>query len=209
LIYKRKIDIMKYVKLFESWTEEKEEEVSHKELYEMLEDLVDAWKEWKENDDEDADEEELHDEFMKKVESLVEKAKEIVEEEEEEEEEGEEGGSDEIDMDSGSGESDEAEVETEDVEEIEESRDDLSKRKGSLSYMLEPLIPLMDKMTLDELKDAFMEILQSPELRASQMTRKKWMPVAMGARSKPQLMQTISNIYLRGAGHGANPDDYK
>ena len=42
---------MKYVKVFEAWTEEKEEEVTHQDLYEMLEELVDAWKEWKENED--------------------------------------------------------------------------------------------------------------------------------------------------------------
>jgi hypothetical protein len=38
---------MRYVKVFEAWSEEKEEEVSHQDLYEMLEELVNAWKEWR------------------------------------------------------------------------------------------------------------------------------------------------------------------
>lgn len=195
---------MKYVKLFESWTEEKEEEVSHKDLYEMLEELVDAWKEWKENDDEDADEEQLHDEFMEKVKDLVERAKEVVEEEEEEEEGEEQEGQEDADA----GESEE-EVGEDEVEEVEEARRDLSKDAGSLTNMLEPLISVMDGMSMEELRDAFVDILRDPTLKASQTTRGKWMNNAMMARSKEQLMTTITNIYLRGAGHGVKLDDYK
>jgi hypothetical protein len=199
---------MKYVKLFESWTEEKEEEVSHKDLYEMLEELVDAWKEWKENDDEDADEEQLHDEFMEKVKDLVERAKEVVEEEEEEEEEEGEEKEQEDQEDADAGESEE-EVEEEEIEEVEEARRDLSKDAGSLTNMLEPLISVMGGMSMEELRDAFVDILRDPTLKASQTTRGKWMNNAMMARSKEQLMTTITNIYLRGAGHGVKLDDYK
>jgi len=191
---------MKYVKMFESWTEEKEEEVSHQELYEMLEKLVDAWKEWKENEDEDKDEEELHDEFMKKVEDLVEKAKEVVEEEEEEEEEGDGEESTEGD--------EEEEVEEEEVEEVEEGMMDLSGKQGSLANLLEPIIPIMGTLSFEELKDNFIEILSSPNLKASEMTRNKWLQKAAEIRSKGHLMSTISNIYLRGSGLGTNPKDY-
>ena len=193
---------MKYVKVFEAWTEEKEEEFSHEELYGILEDLVDAWKEWKENEDEDKDEEELHDAFMIKVEDIIEKAKEIVEEEEEEEEET---------SDESEGEAKEEEVEEEseeEVEEVEEGKVDLSTKEGSLSNLLEPLIPVMATMSFDELKDAFMAVLSSPELKASQMTRSKWIQRAEQMMSKRQLMHTITNIYLRGSGLGSNPKDY-
>lgn len=204
---------MKFVKLFEAWTEEKEEEVSHQQLWEMLEELVNAWKEWKENDDEDRDEEELHDEFMRKVEDLIERAKEIVEEEEEEEEGDEESSEPseyeeetETETEESSGEETE---ETEETEEIEEAREDLSKREGSLSWHLERLIPVMHTMDLPTLKDSLMQLLNSPDLKASPATRNKWMEVAMNSVSRKQLMETIKNIYLRGSGLGSNPDDYK
>jgi len=197
---------MRYVKVFEAWSEEKEEEVSHQELYEMLEKLVDAWKEWKENEDEDKDEEELHDEFMRKVEDLVEKAKKVVEEEEEEEEEETE---EEEGEEKESEEPEEEEAETEEVEEVEEGRRDLSHDKGSLANLLEQLFPIMGSMSFDELKSAFLQILRSPELKASEMTRSKWIAKTGEMRSKNQLMTTISNIYLRGSGLGAKLDDYK
>ena len=194
---------MKYVKVFEAWTEEKEEEVTHQDLYEMLEELVDAWKEWKENEDEDKDEEELHDEFMKKVEDLVEKAKEIVEEEEEEEtEEEEEEEETEEEEEEEETEEEEEEEETEEVEEM--ARPDLSGKSGSLANLLEPLIPIMDKMEFEELMGEFMSILSSPHLKASAMTRSKWTNKAKTMRSKAQLMNTIKNIYLRGSGLGSN-----
>lgn len=195
---------MKYVKVFEAWTEEKEEEVSHQELYEMLEELVDAWKEWKENDDEDKDEEELHDEFMRKVEDLVEKAKEVVEEEEEEEEETEEEPKEEEEEE----ETEEEPKEEKEEEEVEEAMTDLSGKQGSLANLLETLIPVMGTMSFDELKEEFLRILASPQLKASEMTRTKWMQKASEMRSKGQLMNTISNIYLRGSGLGSNPKDY-
>lgn len=193
---------MRYVKVFEAWTEEMEEEVSHQELYEMLEKLVDAWKEWKENEDEDKDEEELHDEFMRKVENLVEKAKEIVEPEEEEEEETEDSGSEESES------TGEESSETEEVEEVEEGRIDLSGKTGSLANLLEPLISVMDTMTFPELQNEFMDILKSSNLKASTMTRNKWMQKVMEIRTKPHLMNTIKNIYLRGSGLGSNVKDY-
>lgn len=193
---------MRYVKVFEAWTEEMEEEVSHQELYEMLEKLVDAWKEWKENEDEDRDEEELHDEFMRKVENLVEKAKEIVEPEEEEEEETEDSGSEESES------TGEESSETEEVEEVEEGRIDLSGKTGSLANLLEPLISVMDTMTFPELQNEFMDILKSSNLKASTMTRNKWMQKVMEIRTKPHLMNTIKNIYLRGSGLGSNVKDY-
>lgn len=196
---------MRYVKVFEAWSEEKEEEVSHQELYEMLEKLVDAWKEWKENEDEDKDEEELHDEFMRNVEDLVEKAKKVVEEEEEEEEEETE----EEEGEEKESEEPEEEAETEEVEEVEEGRRDLSHDKGSLANLLEQLVPIMGSMSFDELKSAFLQILRSPELKASEMTRSKWIAKTGEMRSKNQLMTTISNIYLRGSGLGAKLDDYK
>jgi hypothetical protein len=196
---------MRYVKVFEAWTEEMEEEVSHQELYEMLEKLVDAWKEWKENEDEDRDEEELHDEFMRKVENLVEKAKEIVEPEEEEEEETEDSGSEESES---TGEESSETEEVEEVEEVEEGRIDLSGKTGSLANLLEPLISVMDTMTFPELQNEFMDILKSSNLKASTMTRNKWMQKVMEIRTKPHLMNTIKNIYLRGSGLGSNVKDY-
>jgi hypothetical protein len=141
---------------------------------------------------------------MRKVEGLVEKAKNVVEEEEEEDEEGEEESEDREEEEEPS-----EEVEDEEVEEVEEGRMDLSQNKGSLANILGSLVPVMETMSFDELKEAFLSILQSPELKASQMTRSKWIAKTSEMRSKNQLMSTISNIYLRGSGLGTNPDDYK
>jgi len=202
---------MKYVKIFEEWTEEKEEEFPHKDLYGMLEDLVNAWKEWKENEDEDKDEEELHDEFMRKVEDLVERAKDVVEDEEEEEGGGEEREDREEDM----GSEDEGEYrededkEEEGGEEMKESRRDLSQDPRSLTGMLQPLIPIMNGMSFEELMDAFVGILNDPNLSASPTTIKTNIMRARNSRDKRDLMRLISNTYLRGSGLGTSLDDYK
>jgi len=205
---------MKYVKIFEEWTEEKEEEFPHKDLYGMLEDLVNAWKEWKENEDEDKDEEELHDEFMRKVEDLVERAKDVVEDEEEEEEE-EGGGEEREDREEDMGSEDEGEYrededkEEEGGEEMKESRRDLSQDPRSLTGMLQPLIPIMNGMSFEELMDAFVGILNDPNLSASPTTIKTNIMRARNSRDKRDLMRLISNTYLRGSGLGTSLDDYK
>ena len=79
MIYRKNRDItMSIVKTFESWKEEYLEEVPHKDLYELCEEILNAWKAWKENEDEDKDEEELHDEFMSKMEGFIDKAKDLI-----------------------------------------------------------------------------------------------------------------------------------
>jgi hypothetical protein len=218
---------MRYVKVFEAWSEEKEEEVSHQDLYEMLEELVNAWKEWKENDDEDKDEEELHDEFMEKVEDLIERAKEIVEEEEEEDEEG----SDESEESEESEESDEMEEKPEDEDEDEDSDEDdleeahdpyldmpdLSKKEGTIANRLEPVFRMMDSMSLGDLHQTFIQIMNDPELIASQKTRNKNVEIANEIMNtglpekykKERLMKFITGLYTRGSRLSANPKDYR
>ena len=200
---------MRYVKVFEAWSEEKEEQYSHKDIYEMLEELVNAWKEWKENDDEDADQEELHDEFMRKVEDLIERAEEVVKEEEEEEEEDDEEENKERDEEAEEPKEEVEEVE-ETEEEVEESRDfnprkareivknasseldpelakfqkmtDLSTVERSLTSMLKPLIPRMDSMSGDEILEEFLAILDDPNLSATKATRDKNRQIALSMK---------------------------
>jgi hypothetical protein len=217
---------MRYVKVFEAWSEEKEEEVSHQDLYEMLEELVNAWKEWKENDDEDKDEEELHDEFMEKVEDLIERAKEIVEEEEEEDEEGsdESEESEESDeMEEKPEDEDEDEDEDSDEDDLEEAHDpyldmpDLSKKEGTIANRLEPVFRMMDSMSLGDLHQTFIQIMNDPELIASQKTRNKNVEIANEIMNtglpekykKERLMKFITGLYTRGSRLSANPKDYR
>lgn len=221
---------MRHVKVFEAWSEEKEEEVSHQDLYEMLEELVNAWKEWKENEDEDKDEEELHDEFMEKVEDLIERAKDIVEEEEEEEEEPEseesESSEETEDENMESEEEDEEEDEDEDNEEdeLEEAErnpyfdmPDLSQRERTIANRLEPLIGQMGSMAFDELMSAFIAILEDPSTIASPATRAKNKAIAMeiaamrmNERYKlERLMKFITGLYTKGSKLSANPKDYR
>ena len=205
---------MKYVKLFEAWTEELVDEVPHQDLYETLEELLDAWKAWKENEDEDKDEEELHDEFMEKLSGIMDKVKGlvVVEEEEEEEEPSEEKKKEPKEDEEEEEEEEPKEEEPKEDEDLEEAvefpkrpDDDLSKREGSLTYYLEPLLVASATMSFDELMAKFMEILDNPDAKIGPETRARWRAVAGNMRSKIQLMNLIKDVYLAGSGMRTTP----
>jgi cobalamin biosynthesis protein CobT len=208
---------MKYVKLFESWTEELVEEVPHQDLYETLEQLLDAWKEWKENDDEDKDEEELHDIFMEKLEKIMDDVKELIKEEEEDEEEEEseepkEEEEEEEDEEEEESEEPQEEEEEEEKEEVKEGIEmakkpemDLSKKSTSITYHLEKLIPMSGNMSFEELMQEFMNVINSDEVKASPETRTKWREIARRINSKGALMKLMSDIYLAGSGMRSTP----
>lgn len=220
---------MKYVKLFEAWTEELVEEVPHQDLYETMEELLDAWKSWKENDDEDKDEEALHDEFMEKLDGIMDKVKDLVQEEKEEENEDDsEEPKEEEDQEDEKEEEDEEEKDQEDSdeedsdEEADEMKEgierptrperDLSTDQNSITARIEPLISLSATMSFPELLTSFLEILDDPTVAASTETREKWrgqVKRIQGIRdprmAKAEFQKMLANVYLAGSGMRATP----
>jgi hypothetical protein len=166
---------------------------------------------------------------MEKVEDLIERAKEIVEEEEEEDEEGSEEESkeseesDEMEEETEETEEDEDTDEDEDEDDLEEAHDpyldmpDLSKKEGSLANRLEPLFAMMDSMSYQDLVSSFLEILNDPMLVASPATREKNKKIVMEIDSmrmndtvkKIRLMKFITGLYTRGSKLSANIKDYR
>lgn len=222
---------MKYVKLFESWTEELVEEVPHQDLYETMEELLDAWKAWKENDDEDKDEEALHDEFMEKLDGIMDKVKDlVVEKDEEDEDEEDQEESEEKDEDEEGGDEDEEKEEQDEEEKEQEDSDeeggevqegierpmrpekDLSTQQNSITARIEPLIALSATMDFTELVGNFLEILNDPTLAASPETREMWRSqvkriqgIANPRIAKAEFQKMLANVYLAGSGMRTTP----
>lgn len=75
---------------------------------------------------------------------------------------------------------------------------DLSLIGGTLTNRVEALIPEMDKMEFADLKIALQEILIDTETTASRETRNKWLNAIDRKRTKNDLMQMVTNLYLAG-----------
>lgn len=74
-------------------------------------------------------------------------------------------------------------------------------RNGSKSIAgcLEPLISIMDSMTLLDIKSKFNDILDDLETSASPETRNKWREDCRNNISKSRMMFMLTNLYLAGA----------
>lgn len=79
---------------------------------------------------------------------------------------------------------------------------DLSKVATSLTSAIEPLLSTMHKLSLSELKDTTLAILNDPYVHASDKTRNKWIFEINRSKSSMQVMHTLKNIYLKGSGLG-------
>jgi hypothetical protein len=79
---------------------------------------------------------------------------------------------------------------------------DLSKVSTSLTAAIEPLLSTMDKLSLNELKESTLSILNDPNVHASDKTRNKWKLEVTRSKSSLQMMHTLKNIYLKGSGLG-------
>jgi secreted Zn-dependent insulinase-like peptidase len=75
---------------------------------------------------------------------------------------------------------------------------DLSLIGGTLTNRVEALIPQMDKMEFADLKVMLQEILIDTETTASRETRTKWLNAIDRKRTKNELMQMVTNLYLAG-----------
>jgi len=84
---------------------------------------------------------------------------------------------------------------------------DVSKAKNSLAGKVEALIGQMDRMPYDEIRSKFYAIVNDKETSASDKTRQKWNEVMNRAKSKPALMQAITNMYLAGAKMSVNDSE--
>ena len=86
---------------------------------------------------------------------------------------------------------------------------DLSLQERSITARVEPLIGTMGKMKLEDLKTAFLLVLNDPTTHASDITRAKWKNAVRDAKDKNKLMFTITNLYLAGSNLSANLDKEK
>lgn len=75
---------------------------------------------------------------------------------------------------------------------------DLSLIGGSITNRVESLIPQMDKMEFADLKVCLQEILIDSETTASRETRQRWLNAIDRKRTKNELMQMVTNLYLAG-----------
>jgi hypothetical protein len=78
---------------------------------------------------------------------------------------------------------------------------DITKDDKSIAGRVKNLIGEMGQMSYEDLKNAFRNIVTDEEgTNASPETRAKWIQALAKSTGKVSLMQTITNIYLGGAG---------
>jgi hypothetical protein len=76
---------------------------------------------------------------------------------------------------------------------------DLSKHKGTLTNSIEPLIARMQSLSASDIRTEFLTILVSDDVNISTVTCSKWITAINKAKSKDQMMFTITNAYLAGS----------
>ncbi len=82
------------------------------------------------------------------------------------------------------------------------SKIDLSNSAKSITARVQGLIGRMATMSFEAIRDEFSKILSDGGTHASDSTRSKWMAVISNARGKVDIMRSITNLYLKGAGLG-------
>lgn len=76
---------------------------------------------------------------------------------------------------------------------------DVTKSPKSIAGRLESLIGEMQGMEHADIRMQFESIVLDPETHASKETRNKWVEAMYRAKTKNDLMKTITNLYLKGA----------
>ncbi len=83
---------------------------------------------------------------------------------------------------------------------------DVTTNKRSIAGKLEPLIAVMEKMPMEELRSKVLSILEDKDTVASEETRNKWKIIFTKAKNKTQAMYTVTNLYLKAANLGTGND---
>ena len=78
---------------------------------------------------------------------------------------------------------------------------DLSMIEKTLTKNVETLMlePNFDSMEYAEIKQRFFEILESDNTSVSHATKMKWYAMANKAKTRSQLLQGLTNLYLAGS----------
>ena len=76
---------------------------------------------------------------------------------------------------------------------------DLSKIEGTITNKVENLICRMNNLQEYEIRQSFLDILDSESTSISSETMIKWKMSLSKKRNKLQIMQMITNLYLAGS----------
>lgn len=76
---------------------------------------------------------------------------------------------------------------------------DLSTIEGTITKKVESLIGRMERMNEKQIREEFLEILESETTVASEETVSKWEWTVSQKKGKLQLMKMITNLYLAGS----------
>ena len=69
----------------------------------------------------------------------------------------------------------------------------------SIAAKLEPIFPIMSKMTVVQLKDKFTNILNDHDTKVSDHTKNFWLQQMSTRKTATEMMFMLSNLYLGGA----------
>jgi hypothetical protein len=79
---------------------------------------------------------------------------------------------------------------------------DLSDKPKSVTHALKPLVSEMSKMTFDELKQKFIDILNSKDVSVSKEKKQFYFNNLAKQKTLTKLQYFIADIVLKGSGEG-------
>lgn len=79
---------------------------------------------------------------------------------------------------------------------------DLTKIENSVGYSIESLVSNLGSLTFNEIREAFLEIIEGEEITISQVKANKYRWDLERIHSMLDLQKFITNIYLRSANLG-------
>lgn len=79
---------------------------------------------------------------------------------------------------------------------------DITGNKRSVAGKIESLISEMENLSISEIKERFLLIIEDRDTHASEKTRAKWRQEASRVSGKRKMMEMLCNLYLKASGNG-------